>query len=193
MFAPAPILAGEDANAYKSLLSRVWDTVKPSDTIEEIWVREVVDASWESNRYRRWKTLLIEASIPTALCAALEPIINEQIRLGGDVLQIMRIDVGETPSPTERLIARWAFRDPDAVKHVRDILAVAKVTMEQINARAMALALDEITHVDRLLARVEVSRNAILEEIDRRRSRFAERLRDATQDAMEAEFEEISP
>ena len=50
-----PLFAGEDAAAYDSLLGRVSDVVKPADVLEEIWLQDVVDLSWEVGKLRRMK------------------------------------------------------------------------------------------------------------------------------------------
>ncbi len=61
-FGPAPLLKGEDAVAYDDLLARVSAGVKPADIIEEMWVRDVVDLTWEIVRYRRLKAAFINAN-----------------------------------------------------------------------------------------------------------------------------------
>lgn len=43
VFGPAPVLEGEDAQAYEAFLERVLAAVNPSDVIEQMWTREVVD------------------------------------------------------------------------------------------------------------------------------------------------------
>jgi hypothetical protein len=57
--APAPLLADEDPAAYETLLEKVVDAVKPGDFIEEIWVRDIVDHTWQALRYRRLKAALL--------------------------------------------------------------------------------------------------------------------------------------
>ena len=49
-FGPAPLLDGEDPAAYDELLARVSGAVKPSDILEEIWVRDVVDLTLSGKR-----------------------------------------------------------------------------------------------------------------------------------------------
>jgi hypothetical protein len=56
LFGAPPLLAGEDAAGYDELLARISSAVKPSDVIEEIWVRDIVDLTWEIFRWRRLKT-----------------------------------------------------------------------------------------------------------------------------------------
>jgi hypothetical protein len=46
-FGPAPLIPGEDPEAYKALQTRVAAAVAPKDVLEEIWVRDVVDLVWE--------------------------------------------------------------------------------------------------------------------------------------------------
>ena len=48
-----PILEGEDARAYHEILDRVFGAVRPTDFIEEIWVRDLVDVTWSMFRLRR--------------------------------------------------------------------------------------------------------------------------------------------
>src|SRR5215469_4862671 len=61
-FGPAPLAEGEDAEAYDELLLRVSSGVKPHDILEEIWVRDVVDLTWETLRLRRLKAAVLTMS-----------------------------------------------------------------------------------------------------------------------------------
>jgi len=58
---PAPLLDGEDTAAYKKLHKRVIAAVRPTDILEEIWVRDAVDLTWEIFRLRRLKAALFNA------------------------------------------------------------------------------------------------------------------------------------
>ena len=51
----------------------------------------------------------------------------------------------------------------------------------------------KIEQIDRLTALAESRRNAVLREIERHRSTFAQLLRDKVQDVQDAEFETIEP
>src|SRR5271155_4059961 len=61
-FGPPPLLQGEDKAAYGTLLARISSTVRPADILEEIWVRDIVDLSWDILRLRRLKVNLIAAT-----------------------------------------------------------------------------------------------------------------------------------
>ena len=76
IFGPSPVVTGEDANAYNALLTQVSKEVQPSTTVERIWVREVVDDTWELLRFRRAVTNLISYAIPFSLQQVLAQIVG---------------------------------------------------------------------------------------------------------------------
>src|SRR5438045_7125827 len=57
---PAPIGPCEDGRDYDNLLMSVSSTLRPSDPLEDVWVREIVDVVWESFRLRRVKTAILK-------------------------------------------------------------------------------------------------------------------------------------
>lgn len=66
------------------------------------------------------------------------------------------------------------------------------MTMEDVNARAMAMQLGQIKQVDFLLDRAERSRNVLIQSIEGRRAALAESLRHATKE-LEGEAQEVQP
>ena len=58
LFGPPPILEGEEADAYNEILDRVFDAIAPTDFLEEIWVRDLVDVTWTMIRWRRLLAVL---------------------------------------------------------------------------------------------------------------------------------------
>src|SRR5258708_18300784 len=56
---PPPLIAGEDGAAYDLLHGSVTAAVKPNDFLEEMWVRDIVDLSWDVLRLRRLKPQLL--------------------------------------------------------------------------------------------------------------------------------------
>ena len=191
LFAPSPILEGEDSEAFHELFKRVMEAIGPSDIIECIWVRDYVRCAWEVMRYRNAKERLIKAQVPRALEEILERLINAEIEEKGTDSQIIEMKVGIKPTPTERVVTAWLGGRPSSVTFVDELLRCAGLTMADVEARAMALAIDEISLVDRLSARVEQSRNAALREIDQWRAGFGRRLHEATQEVIEGEFNAI--
>jgi hypothetical protein len=102
---PPPIINGEDPNSYNKLHDPVRSAVAPTDVIEEMWVRDVVDAFWESLRFRRLRAKLFVA------CE------HEGLRL---ILESM-VDADET----DKLVYGWLDRNPRNVKQVNKLLEQA--------------------------------------------------------------------
>src|SRR5262252_7898597 len=75
VFGPPPLLVGEDPAAYDELLLRVSTAVKPVDFLEEIWVRDVVDLTWEIFRLRRLKAGFISEAADKILYIVLRPLL----------------------------------------------------------------------------------------------------------------------
>jgi hypothetical protein len=67
LFGQPQILEGEDAAAYDELLARICDAIKPVDTIEEMFIADVVSLEWEVLRWRRLKWTLVQATGLNAL------------------------------------------------------------------------------------------------------------------------------
>ena len=177
LFGQPPILPGEDAATYDALLARVSTDVKPSDIIEEMWVHDVMDNSWEILRWRWVKTRLIAEWIPDALRGTLAPL----------------TDAGEYSEWMDILIQKWVVQKRSAIKQVNRLLASAKLTFDTVIARALVDNIDKLERIDRCIAIAEERRDRILREIDRRRAVFAQALRDKVQEVEDAEFETIEP
>jgi hypothetical protein len=54
-----PLIPGESAEDYEKLLNAVTNTMKPVDSMETIWTRDIVDLQWDIIRFRRIKADLI--------------------------------------------------------------------------------------------------------------------------------------
>ena len=190
MFGPAPVLKGEDSKAYGELLMQVSSYVKPADIVEDFWVRDVVDHTWNILRYRRNKKGLLEAAKPKALEEILTPFMDDPSRFGA--MRRYNIDGHQEPTPAMELVNKWIRRNPKALKEVDEILASGNLTMQDVEARAFAIEIDKIQQIDHLTANAEARRNAVLREIDHRRAGFAAALRHTTQNVVEGEFEPVN-
>lgn len=103
-FGPSPLIEGKDPASYDELFARISATLMPTNILEEILVRDVVDCDWEVTRLRRLKAHLISSSAYQGLSEVLRPLIfslddyyfDKEKSLAGD----------------------WARREPDAIKEV---------------------------------------------------------------------------
>lgn len=169
-YGPPPLLEGEDSAAYNELLARISGAVKPTDVLEEIWVRDIVDLTWEVFRWRRHKANLITATTHQGVKAVLKPLVGA--------------------SDADVLAKAWAQRDANAVKEVKKKLATAGLKMDAAVAQTVAVNLAEIERFDRMIMNAEMRRNAVLREVDRHRQSLGQALRRAS-DEVEAEYEEV--
>jgi hypothetical protein len=166
-----PLFAGEDGAAYDSLLARVSDVVKPADVLEEIWLQDVVDLSWEVGKLRRMKAEFLDSSAHRGLRKVLDRLLGWK--------------------ESQDLTAQWAAGNPDAVKLVASSLAAAGMTMNTVMAQTLAASINEVERLDRLTAAAELRRNAVLRAIADYRSVFAALLRRATSGIEDAEYQVV--
>jgi len=172
-FGPAPLFDGEDSAGYDELLARVSGAIKPADIIEEIWIRDIVGLTWEALRLRRARTALLAANRYVGVKRVLMPLCGTEA-----------YDLSE----------QWARREGEAIAAVDRHLATAGLTMDAVMAETMSVEIELVEKMDRMIASAEIRRNATLREIERRRSEFAARLRQTTQDrdnVEEASFQMI--
>jgi hypothetical protein len=165
--APAPLIAGEDAAAYDDLLARVSAALNPSDILEDIWVRDVVDMVWDALRLRRLKAQLLTVSAYEGMHAILRRFLDWQF--------------------SEQVARQWALRDAAAVTKAEAVLASAGLSAEAVTAQTLALKIDIVERIDRMMVTAEARRNSVLREIERHRASFARTLRRTVEEVEDAE------
>ena len=99
LLGPPALIAGEDPSQYGELLARVRADVAPADSLEDIWVRDIVDLVWEARRLRRLKANLLLAARHEGLARLLTPLFDSSYE-------------------AKELAKKWAARDSDAVAEV---------------------------------------------------------------------------
>ena len=157
----------EDHAAYDDLLTRISAALQPGDILEDIWVRDVVDMVWDALRLRRLKTQLLTASAYEGMHAILCRFLDWQF--------------------SEQVARQWALREQSAVTKAEAVLASAGLSSEAVTAQTLALKIDIVERIDRMMVTAEARRNSVLREIERHRASFARTLRRAVQDVEDAE------
>jgi hypothetical protein len=179
-----------DAAGYAELAARISAHVKPADPIEELYTRDIIDLTLELLNYRRNKELILESAVPRALEEKLAPLINGRHRF--DSLPRYGADGALEPSPAMELVNDWVKHEPKALARVDEILASAKLTMEDVRAHALLLRLGVVEQLDRLITSVEARRNGVLREIERYRALLPHALREAANETEEGGFEVVT-
>ena len=171
-FGPPPLIDGEDAKAYDDLLVQVSSTVKPSDFLEEMWVRDVVDLTWEIFRWRRLKAQLFSSRL----------------------LDLVKSKMGrifKTDKELNELMALWMEQEPGAIDLVQKYLAATGDTLEGMAAGVILNSVGYFRRLEEFTTNAERRRNATLREVDRHRAVLAQRLRDKVQEIEGATFKAI--
>ena len=170
LFAKPLLVLGESEADYDELLSRTTASVKPTDTIEALWIKDVVDLVWEAQRLRPLKASLLMKAGQQALASILAKT--------KDAGQFNEARVFSVPE----LIKAYAAGEAAAVTEVEMILRRRGLDIDSLMTQALAEKLDDLERIDRLIAGADVRRNRALHELERRRDSFARRLRFAAQD-----------
>ena len=147
---------------------------------------DVVHLSWEVIRYRNLTTELIGATQQQALERVLRMLIYGNLERqppDGDPFLLM--------NRSQKLAHEYVLKIEDAAEEVEDLLKTAGLTMESVQAEAFAMRSTDIELLQRLSASAEYRRNSAIQQIERRRSYFAERLRTAVNQIEDAEFRVI--
>jgi len=173
LFAPPPLIPGEEADAYDDLLARISGTLKPSDSIEEMWLHDIAASTWEILRWRRSKSHMVNGNMHRGMKTVLESLCSFE--------------------EADELSFHWATRDPHSVKTIEGLLSSAGFSMDEVIAETIAIKIGDIERLDRLIMNAEARRNGALREIDRRRANKGQALRRAIDDVQEAEYTEIKP
>jgi hypothetical protein len=172
LLGPRPLIDGEDGTNYDVILERISADVAPADFVEEIWVRNVVDLVWESIRLRHLKSQLLRAAAHEGLARVLRPLLDW--------------------ASANQLSTQWALGEEEATAEVERLLGRTGLTIDAVMAQTLAVRIDDVERIDRMVIIAEARRDAVLREIRSRRAAFGQALRRAGQ-AIDAEFEDVAP
>jgi len=185
-------------SAYEELRARVRRDLKPSDVIEQFWVREVVDLMFEILRWRRLRTTYLEAAISRKRDRALDVLVEAELnRLAPDLFSKEEgLGIVNWDLKRELDERREKFKqDPAVARQLRKIRESAEpdLDMEVLTAQVFVRKLKQIESIDQLTTIAERRLDMILREIDRRRAPFAQVVRETIHEVEGAEIKTIEP
>ncbi len=165
------VIAGENEGFQKEYLRELLVDLNPKGFLEEQWVEDVFDHTWNLWRYRNLKTAFLNE-------AAYEGLLRTLANLIG---------------PTDAVVVatQWHAKDANAFTEVDDILRSAGLSFEVVMAQTLAIKLAEIEAIDRLIAEAEAQRNAALRELDRHRALLGQEVRRAIERVEDVEFKPV--
>jgi hypothetical protein len=140
---PPPLFEGESEADYNQLYDRFRSAVSPKDVIEEMWVRDLADLGWETNRLRRLKAKLMDAARWQGMAVVLE-------------------NLGSYTHEAKKDASAYAAGDSRAKAKVDQIFEKAKIDRGMIEAQTLAARISDFERIDRLMMWSESRRNAVL-------------------------------
>jgi hypothetical protein len=144
------------------------DAVSPTDIIEALWVRDIVDLWWDAIRFRRLKTSFLAFHASNSLEQALGRAVG--------------------PPKAKQLARRVKARDAGTIEEVERILGETGSSIDAIVSRDLVDKLPSIAGIDAMAAGAEARRNSLLRELDRHRAALAASPHRGTERVEDAEF-----
>ena len=177
-----PLVGRERPEEYDAAFSAIASAEKPSDAIDWMLLKDLVDLAWEIRRERRIKTDIIKLNQTEVICDLLKSTFDKADRLGSAVNRIFY---------ARNQANAWAS-DAETRKSIDLKLAEKGHDPDSVLARAFLRGAREIDAFDKRIALYELRRNAILKEIGLRSERKAQKLAEASSDFIEGEFTEAA-
>jgi hypothetical protein len=191
LFGPPPILMGEDAQAYDEILDRAFGAVGPTDFIEEIWVRDLVDVTWSLFRLRRLKAKFWSDDVSdVADDQAATRATSEARRVEGAIKEEMnRLLVTDSELSWETLVEQ----NPRANEKFQELYSSAWSSLDtnSIQATVMMDNFGTFEQIDKLIAIEQRRMDEVIRELDRHR--FMQKQLNSFQDRQGSKLETVGP
>jgi hypothetical protein len=182
-FGEPALINGESREEYCALASQVFHAAMPGNGIERIFVRDVVDLTWEIRRLRRVAAQIVRNTRKRAMGSVLQDLYDEGT---GKV----------TPASShagERAAAAMAKSGKLGEEALASNLKHYGLTPDVVTAAAFMSRTPGLERLERMILSAERRRSDALRQLDWMRQAFGKRLRNAVQDVVDAEVIETIP
>ena len=177
-----PLVGDETSEDYYDVFRAIVIAAKPSDAIDWLHVKCVVDLTWEMRREQAVKAGIVKLMQKEIVLDLLKTTQDAPTSLDSHVYRIF----GAADEAKQ-----WAL-DPPAKKEIEARLAAKGYVPAETLALAYMKGASQIDAVDRRIASYEVRRMAALREIERRNEKLARQLERASSEIIDAEFTEAT-
>ncbi|SHH72090.1 hypothetical protein [Bradyrhizobium erythrophlei] len=157
------------ADAVK-ILAAISQDIGPIDFLERIWVQEAAFYTWDTMRYRRVKTGILD----NALTKALERILN-RVKFPGPLSMNGKLHL-EDRKASEILAHEW-LNDPEGRRRVLSLLEEAGFDESAIEAEAYTMVAKDLENADRMLKAAQEGRDKALRSLAKYRKSLAAHVR----------------
>jgi hypothetical protein len=182
LFDKTPLLSHEDPQPYWACFRRLIQEVKPSDTIEWLWLKDIADQSWEIIALRRIKAAISDAGKRAAVVEMLGPV--------GEAAPQDMIIRNAWDQARER--ADKCF-DSKSEKEIESRLTKQGLNADSVSAVSFSRQVGVFEAVERMLAALEFRRNNALREIEQRRERLGRLIRQESDNIIDGELSSVAP
>jgi hypothetical protein len=182
LFDNLPLVGRERREEYDAFFSAIAMAEVPSDAIDWILLKDLVDLAWEIRRERRIKVEIIKLNQTEVISDLLKSTFDKADRLGSAVNRIF----------DARTHAQLWASDAETRKRIDLQLKDKGHDQDSVLARAYLRGARDIDAIDKRIGLYELRRNAILKEIGLRSERKAQKLDKVSSDVIEGEFTEAA-
>jgi hypothetical protein len=135
----SPVLITESADEFARLRDALKDELEPQGPVEEFLVDEIAVLIWETRRYRRAKTTIINTHYRVALEQLLKRVCRQS----------------EIEEDIEDLVRQWFGGDQSDKQLVLEQLRYFGLNEDAIEAEAMRIMAADLENFDRMLTTAE--------------------------------------
>ncbi|MER2267588.1 HNH endonuclease [Methylobacterium oxalidis] len=180
LFEDRPLLPDEDVSLYDAVLASIVQQVKPRDVIEALWVKDLVDLTWEAKRLRLWRQrILVQARLQAAM-ALITPVLEAE-----DTSAF--VSASKIERQARDLALGWLNGSEPETAKFGALLQGRGLTTADVIAHAFELKLPDLERVDRMLTNADNRRDVLLREIERKRASLGQSLSAASDDIIDVE------
>jgi hypothetical protein len=168
----SPVLITECAGEQSEICRQLEQEIKPRNIIERMYVADIASITFETLRYRRAKTAIIN----TNFRAALQNLLTQLLREPAD---------DYVPNEAKVLALTW-FTDEKAREQVSQILGLFHLDASAIEAEAIRSSSSDLQIIEGMLASLELRRTRALCFVAEYRATLAWRLKESADRIVDA-------
>jgi hypothetical protein len=166
-FLSRSLLITESKAEFEQLSSMMLQEIEPRGGIEMVYVAEIIDTTWQTIRYQRSRTAMLNVAYRNALRNLLDH------------------ELEVVDSETADALAQQWFTTKEAREEVGELLRRFNLDESAIEAEAIKSLGAELERLDRMLTSLQSRRNRAIRELREYRESVAERARDVSRRVIE--------
>lgn len=162
LFDRLPLAYGETRKLYCAMLSGMIAALKPRDTLEWLWLKDIADIEWEIVRLRYFPSALLSYQQELELARYLSQ--DRKLCVGG----ITTVKRGPPIGERLDLARRCLEGDGQAKRDVNAVLGKKKRTFhhQSLATKAFLNVIDALDNTNRMLALAEARRDRLIRIVE---------------------------